>query len=128
MKDLGWGGDHVGKLHRLQIAVSHLAQGKGKTSQRLEKATYALIGLFPKDFPKYLQNRAENVLGLRLKYVFHAGDDSYFNPVPPSERKRFTEDLLALYEACLIDIGRAGPDWDFMYPEDRQPPKKKTKA
>ena len=79
--DLGWGGDHVGKLNRLQTAVKLLAQCRGKTSERLEKATYALVGLFPRDFPKHLQNRARNVLGLREKYVFHAGGDSYFYSV-----------------------------------------------
>jgi len=30
----------------------------------------------------------------------------------------FIEDLLALYEACLIDLGRTWPEWDFMYPTD----------
>jgi hypothetical protein len=119
VKDLGWGSDHVGKLKRLQAAVKHLAEGKWTTSKRLEKATSWLTGLQPAEFPQHLRNRASNVLSLRRKYVFHMGGDSYFHAVKPSDRLKFIEDLLALYEACLIDLGRTWPDWDFMYPKDR---------
>ena len=93
-------------------------EGKGKHSERLNKATYALATIVPRDFPSHLRNRAENVLALRGKYVFHAGDESYFHEVPARERKQFVEDLTALYEACLIDLGRGWPQWDFMYPKD----------
>jgi hypothetical protein len=118
MYDNGWGGDHVGKLMSLQTAIGHLAEGQGKTSDRLQKATYALVRLFPNDFPERLRNRAARVLDFRLKYVFHAGGDSYFRAVKPNDKKRFVTDLIALYEACLIDIGREWPQWDFMYPKD----------
>jgi hypothetical protein len=117
--DFGWGSDHVGKLHRLQAAVRHLAEGKGKARERLERATNWLTGLQPADFPQSLRIRATNVLSLRGKHVYHAGGEPYFQEVRPSERRQFVEDLLALCEACLIDLGRRGPDWDFMYPEDR---------
>jgi hypothetical protein len=39
----------------------------------------------------------------------------------PSERARFVGDLIALYEACLLDIGRTWPKYDFVYPEDIAP-------
>jgi hypothetical protein len=42
--DLGWT-DPVGRLVRLQTAVRTLAEGRGKTADRLEKATYALVGM-----------------------------------------------------------------------------------
>ena len=118
MKDEGWGSDHVGKLDRLQTAVSILAEGKGTIAQRLQRATYPLSTLFPRDFPKHLRNRAKRVLKLRGKYIFHAGDQSYFHQVKPRDRISFVKDLLALYEACLIDLGRSWPEWDFMYPKD----------
>jgi hypothetical protein len=118
MTDYGWGGDHVDKLHRLQIAVKILAEGNGNVADRLNRATYPLVTLFPRDFPAKLRKRAERALGLREKYVFHAGDDSYFHQVKPSDRRNFAVDLIALYEACLIDLGRSWPQWDFMYPED----------
>jgi len=124
LQDIGWGSDHVGKLHRMQTAVSHLAQGRGKTSQRLEKATYALIGLRANEFPERIRNRAENVLSLRGEYVRHAGHVSCFHRVPLAVKKRFVEDLLALYEACLIDLGRTWPQWDLMYPKDREFPQR----
>jgi hypothetical protein len=121
MYDSGWGGDHVGTLHRLQTAVKILAEGRGeKTTDRLQKATYALVTLFPKDFPQHLRNRATLVLEFREKYVYHAGGESYFHTIKPNDKKRFINDLVALYEACLIDIGRGWPQWDFMYPKDEK--------
>jgi hypothetical protein len=118
MTDNGWGGDHAGKLSKLQTAVRVLAEGRGRTAERLENATYPLVMLSPRDFPEHLRNRATRVLGLRQKYVFFAGDESYFHQVKPSDRVSFANDLIALYEACLIDLGRSWPQWDFMYPED----------
>jgi hypothetical protein len=118
MKDDGWGSDHVGKLIRLQKAVRILAEGKGTMAQRLQIATYPLITLFPDDFPKHLRKRATKVLELRSKYVFHAGDESYLHRVKRQDSMNFIEDLLALYDACLIDLGRSWPEWDFMYPTD----------
>jgi len=119
MEDHGWGGDHVGKLTRLQTAVRILAEGSGTTAERLQKATYPLVGLFPRDFPEHLRGRAQDTLSLRGKYVFHAGDESYFRQVKSSDKLNFVSDLLTLYEACLIDLGRSWPTWDFMYPKDR---------
>ena len=72
------------------------------------------------DFPKQLRKRAETVLSLRGKYISHAGGNSYFYDVKPSDVKRFVRDLLALYEACLIDLGRAWPVMSFIYPKDEQ--------
>jgi hypothetical protein len=114
----GWTSDHVGTLSKLQTAVRIMAEGKGKTAERLEKATYALATLDLRNFPEHCRNRATRVLAFRGKYVFHAGGSSYFKQVNPSDRVRFTADLLALYEACLIDLGRTWPMWDFMYPKD----------
>jgi hypothetical protein len=118
MRDNGWGGDHVGKLDRLQTAVRILAEGRGKTTGRLQNATSSLVRLSTTDFPEHLRNRATRVLEFRGNHVFHAGDSSYFHPVRPSDKTRFVHDLIALYEACLIDIGRGWPQWDFMYPRD----------
>lgn len=120
MDNNGWGGDIVGKFLRLQTAMRVLSVGKGPHRERLNLATYPLATLSPRDFPQHLRNRAEGVLSLRGNYVYHAGDESYFRDVPPRERKQFVEDLTALYECCLIDIGRSSPSWDFLYPEDRR--------
>src|SRR5580704_2175371 len=106
--ELGWGGDHVGKLSRLQTAVRILGEGRGKTSDRLERATYALATLRPEHFPEGLRKRATRVLSLRGNAAAHVGDFTYFRfaDMTPNERVRFVADLIALYEGCLIDIGR----------------------
>jgi hypothetical protein len=74
--------------------------------------------LEPSDFPARLRNRATRTLGLREKYVYHAGGESYFHRVKPSDRMNFANDLMALYEACLIDLGRSGLQWESIYPND----------
>jgi hypothetical protein len=113
MDDYGWGGDQLRTFRRLQYAVRRLAEGSGKTRERLHYATDCLITVQPADFPKHLRKRAETVLSLRGKYVFR--------DVKPTDRKRFVRDLLALYEACLIDFGRTWPMWSFMYSKDEEP-------
>jgi hypothetical protein len=75
-------------------------------------------GCFPKISRNILSHRATRVLEFRGKYVYHASGESYFHSVKPSDKKGFITDLIALYEACLIDIGRGWPQWDFMYPKD----------
>lgn len=122
---LGWSGDHVGILCRLQIAVRVLAEGRGKTADRLERATLPLIGLRPENFPEIMRKRAARVLALRGNAAAHVSEFTHFRfgDMTPTERIRFVDDLIALYEACLIDIGRTWPHWDFMYPkEDREKP------
>ncbi len=123
--DLGWT-DPVGTLGRLQTAVRILSEGRGKTAKRMEKATSALVNLHPGHFPADIRNRATQVLSLRGKVAAHGSDFTHFKfyKLKPSERVRFIGDLLALYEACLLDIGRTWPRWDFMYPKDIETPPK----
>ena len=40
-----------------------------------------------------------------------------FDEITPTQRKQFVADTTAMYEACLIDIGRTWPQWDFGYPK-----------
>ena len=119
--DLGWT-DPVGRLVKLQTAVRILAEGRGKTANRLEKATDALMLMQPEDFPAHIRNRASKVLSLRRNAAISGPSDETryfdFHRLKPSERARFVGDLIALYKACLIDVGRTWPKWDFLYPED----------
>ncbi len=103
---------------RLQTAVRIMIAGSGKTTERLKDATYPLADLGPTDFPANLRERAARVLELRDKYGYEAGGDIYFHRVKPSDRKRFAADLLALYEACLIDLGRSGGETESFFLED----------
>jgi hypothetical protein len=124
--DLDWldWKDPVTQLDRLQTAVSALAEGSGPWSKRMDKATYALIFLRSEDFPKRLRMRATKVLSIRGKVTESYVGVSYFHfeKLTPGERKRLVADIIALYEACLIDIGRTWPRCDFVYPEDVDPP------
>src|SRR5262245_8411067 len=103
MRALEWGGDHVGTLSKLRTAVRILAEGRGKTSDRLEKATYPLVTLRPEDFPAKLRQRASRVLSLRSNAADHVGYFTYFRfaDMTVGERLRFVADLIALYEGCL---------------------------
>jgi hypothetical protein len=117
--DLDWR-DHITQLDRLQRAVRVLAEGSGTLRERMDKATSALATMWPEDFPERLRNRAAKVLSIREKVMRF--DVAYFDFMTPRERKRFVADIIALYEACLIDIGRTWPRWDEVYPKDVDPP------
>jgi hypothetical protein len=113
--------DPTGQLVRLREAVKILAEGRGKTADRVERATGAILTMFPEAFPPRLRNRATKVRTLRANAALAGGAHFRFNELKPSERARFVGDLIALYEACLIDIGRMWPEHDFIYPEDIAP-------
>jgi len=117
---LGWA-DPVGTLDRLEAAVRTLAEGRSKTGDRWTSATSSLLHLRPDDFPDRLRKRAANVLSLRgstAVAVVASYTHFRFAEMTPRERARFVGDLIALYAACLIDIGRTWPEWDFVYPAD----------
>ncbi|WP_316187965.1 MULTISPECIES: hypothetical protein [unclassified Bradyrhizobium] len=123
--DFGWGGDHVGKLIALQTAVRKLA-GQGKLRDRYDAATFALATYHERDFPEHLRPAFNRIMEARRKaredvnenYAYFA-----FDALTPTERKQVVADITALYEACLIDIGRSWPQWDFMYPKGDLLPK-----
>lgn len=119
VEDFGWGGDHVGKLVALQTAIRHLT-GNGKIKERFDAATFPLVTYHERDFPASLREALKRVIDARIKcrrdvtstYTVFA-----FDELTPTERKQIVADLTALYEGCLIDIGRSWPQWDFMYPK-----------
>ena len=41
-----------------------------------------------------------------------------FAYLTPTEQHNLVADIIGLYEACLIDIGRTWPRWDFVYPQE----------
>jgi hypothetical protein len=45
----------------------------------------------------------------------------------PKQRRALEGDIIALYEACLFDLGAMG-DHEFMYPADRFPKKKAARS
>jgi hypothetical protein len=93
--------------------------------QRMDRATFCLAALLPRDFPERLRNRATAVLGVRRAVREDYGGDLClfrFDYLTPKQRKALAGDIIALYEACLFDLGRQGDKYDFMYPKDRDIP------
>ena len=119
MHDFGWGGDHIGKLVALQTAMRKLS-GQGKLRDRYDAATFALVTYRDEEFPEPLRPALNRIKDARRKarqdvsetYTYFA-----FDFLTPTERKQVAADITALYEACLIDLGRTWPKRDFMYPK-----------
>jgi hypothetical protein len=120
MDKLGWS-EPVSTMMRLQTALRILSHGKGKFGDRMADATGALVGLTPEDFPERLRGRATKVLRARSEVAerHRTGTLFKFGCLTRKKRRALTEDILALYEACLIDLGKMGEDYDFVYPKDR---------
>jgi hypothetical protein len=87
----------------------------------MDKATYALVGLTPEDFPNRLRGRATKVLAVRSAVAQKYPTDTryHFERLKPKERKALIGDIIALYEGCLIDIGKSGKYDCVVYPKDR---------
>jgi hypothetical protein len=121
--DLGWAGDLVGKMHELRIAMEALT-GKLKGRARFDEATFCLVKFSERDFPERLQPVFKRILDSRIRsrrvlapdYVVFA-----FEELPRKERNQIVADIRTLHDACLIDIGRVWPKYEFMYPTGELP-------
>lgn len=126
IEDFGWRGDHVGKLVALRGAVLTLMSGAGKMRKRVDDATFALLPYHERDFPESLRPAFNRIVGVRLicRRDFGHGQIYFdFDALTPTMRKQLVADLTALYEACLIDIGRSWSKRDFLYPRGELLPK-----
>jgi hypothetical protein len=111
----------VGVLDRLRTSVRILVEAQGNFRTRMDRATFALVTLQPRDFPDLLRGRATKVLGVRSAVrQDYIGDSLFhFERLTLKERKALISDILALYEGCLINVGKASDDYDYLYPKDR---------
>jgi hypothetical protein len=111
----------VGVLDRLQTCVRILMEAQGKFRTRMDRATFALVTLRPDDFSEKLRGRATKVLSARNAVRQDYVTDSlfHFEKLTVRERKALISDIIALYEGCLIDVGKSGDKYDFLYPKDR---------
>jgi hypothetical protein len=116
----GWS-DPVSMFLKLQKSVEHIIRRQGYPREWMTKATDPLVGLRPEDFPQRLRGRATNVLAKRGAVAEkYATDTLYrFDRLPRKERQALIEDIIALYQGCLLDIGKSGDYYDILYPEDR---------
>jgi hypothetical protein len=89
----------------LQAAVKALLK-RDNPRLRMTRATDPLVGLRLEDFPERIRGRATRVLAARGAHAKHYADSTvYFEELSQKELKTLVEDILALYEVCLIDIG-----------------------
>jgi hypothetical protein len=117
--------DSVGTFLRLQTAVWIIAQGAKRNKEgrnafavMMDRATFALVGLLPDHFPTRLRGRATKVLSARSRVrQDYVGDALFhFERLKPKDRKALISDLLSLYEACLLDLGRMVEYREIIYP------------
>jgi hypothetical protein len=108
-------------------AVKIMVTAKSTENYRvkMDRVTYCLCTLRPEDFPERIRNRARMVLGVRQRVAQEYPTDTlyHFERLTPKQRRALEGDIIALYEACLFDLGAMG-DHEFMYPDDRFPQKK----
>jgi hypothetical protein len=118
--NLGWA-EPVSQHESLATAVRILAEGRSKFRERMDEATFALTRWQAEDFPKRIRERARKVLSVRsaVRKDYQNGCLFQFGRLTPRERRALTGDIIALYAACLLDLGKAGEYTEIVYPEDR---------
>jgi hypothetical protein len=118
---LGWA-EPVSQYLSLKTAVEILAEGRGsKFSERMDQATFALTRWQAEDFPERIRERARKVLTVRsaVRKDYTDGCLFQFGRLKQKERSALVRDIVSLYTACLLDLGKAGQYTDIVYPKDR---------
>jgi len=96
---------------------------------KMDRVTYCLCLFRPEEFPERIRNRARMVLGVRERVAHEYDTDTlyHFERLTPKQRRALEGDIIALYQACLFDLGAMG-NHEFIYPEDRFPIKKTARS
>ena len=126
---LGWQ-DPIDQLDALRVALGQLLRRSLGPRERFDRATFPLTKCWRT--PKRLKNRRDNILNARIAvrrdYSPETASLFRFDLLSTKEQRALVDDILALYEACLLDIGRmysmggpAGEWYDIMYPKDAAP-------
>jgi hypothetical protein len=126
---LFWAGP-LDQLDSLRIAVKYLLKRGLNTNERFSAATLPLAKYQSREFPETVRPRFERIAAARRavwrEYI--GGSLFDFTALKRPERKALQDDIFALYEACLLDIGKMG-DQDFYelaYPIAEIPSQEKT--
>ena len=124
----GWA-DPVKACVALRDAVTIMVTATNAENyrMRMDRVTSCLCKFRPDEFPERIRNRARIVLSVRERVAREYPTDRlyHFERLTTKQRRALKGDIIALYEACLFDLGAMG-DYEFMYPNDRFP--KKTAA
>ena len=102
----GWS-NPIQRVLELRIAVKNL-MSREESRVRFTKATNALVGWLPGEFPERLHQRYDNIMKARMAVRKDYPTDTlwHFDRLTVRQRAAIADDIMALYEACLIDIGR----------------------
>jgi hypothetical protein len=116
------------QLVTLRAAIKALLTRSLNARERLERATYGLAAYLPGDFPKAVRARFQRIMDARVAITRGNGQIFEFHMLSNKERNALQVDIVALYEACLMDIGRlngsasmGGDVYDIVYPHAEAP-------
>src|SRR5271167_42964 len=115
VKMANWGGDHVEQANRLQCAVRWLSWS-APLKVRLDRAIVSLEGMLPhkSTMPPSQREKLEFVFERRASVRRAGGEygEYYaFNDLSIKDRRAIIWTIVALHEACLIDLGRLNNDY-----------------
>jgi hypothetical protein len=123
----GWE-DPIAQLNSLRVAVECLRKVRMGPS-RFDHATFPLIKY--RYVPEHLKYRYENIRNARraVRKDYSKRNTVFrFHLLSSRDRRALEDDIFALYEACLLDIGRmyemggiATLGYEIMYPKDAAP-------
>jgi hypothetical protein len=128
------------QLERLRESVGYLRETKSpkpSLCKRFENATFFLNIYLENAWPQHLRRRIGNLQRAcsAVQSQFAHGIVFRFDLLPPKQRRAFADDIFALYEACLLDIGRmraAGElgeyDYQLAYPTEGESWKPQPRA
>ena len=109
-----WGGNHVEQAIRLREAVRCLTSSSKPMSERLERAFGWLLAMHPhvSIMPPKQAERLDFILDwcASVRVTTLDGAESHFGDLTGKRPKAIIEAIIALYEACLIDLGRLNDD------------------
>jgi hypothetical protein len=91
-------------------SVRTIARGKQKFRERLDDATSPLTRYFELDCPKYIRERISNIMKIKMSVRQDYDSETlfHFELLSPKQRSKLIDDILSIYSALLLDIGKMG--------------------
>lgn len=107
-RDTGWN-DPIDQVESLKAALKHLCSHRSRRA-RLDAATSALTKYTPDDFPIRIRQRFESIMQARVAVAkVYAGAPLFdFGLLGNVGCRAVEDDLIALFTACILDIGLMG--------------------
>jgi hypothetical protein len=122
--------DPVDQLLSLRVALKFLLARNLNPSERFDRATFPLVKYQPRDFPERMRPLFARIMQVRVdvRRDYSGSTVFEFSRLSVPERRALQSDLIAMYEACLLDIGKmsepsaAGDNgyYDIVYPREEE--------